>query len=180
MACNDNWVYRPDFLYVPDHTWLSVNPDAARCAVPERWTPNPQIARDYPGWKLIGIDNTNQLHTEHGLSTTPGFIHHGGFAGFQMLNLAVLMGAKHIILLGYDCQKTNGMLRWKGAHQPGVERGTDGSKFDKWRQRVEAVAPQLEQLGVEVINATRSTSLRCFPMMKTQEAIDHVMEAHLA
>ena len=46
----------------------------------------------------------NQLKSvaQPGLSRTQGVIHQGKNSGYQALNLAYLLGAKRILLLGYD------------------------------------------------------------------------------
>lgn len=174
IACNDNWVYCPDLLYVPDLSWLKVNEDAARCeSIPERWTPSEEGARLY-GWNYIEV--AGSVGNPDGLSDRRDFIHHGGFAGFQMLNIAAVMGFRKIVLLGYDCAMTNGKLRWRGTHPPGVEKSTRGEKFEKWRKRLDAVAPELERRGIGVRNASRSTALSCFPIITLEEAVDYVLE----
>ncbi|HCZ48509.1 MAG TPA: hypothetical protein DCZ11_05850, partial [Gammaproteobacteria bacterium] len=49
---------------------------------------------------------------EPGLSASPLRIHQGGNSGYQALNLAVLLGAERVILLGYDMHGGH----WHGRH----------------------------------------------------------------
>jgi hypothetical protein len=61
----------------------------------EKWTTNPEAAKWF-GLNLIGEINAP------GLSTDPTYVHHGHGSGATQVNLASLMGAERIVLLGYD------------------------------------------------------------------------------
>lgn len=100
------------------------------------------------------------LATER-LSEDPTII--GGYAsGDVALNLAYLLGAKRIILLGFDMH---------GGHwHDGKAESGDGS-----RQRMiatfEQMAPAIAAAGRQVINATPGSALQCFPVMSLDEAL---------
>lgn len=152
IGCNDNHVFDPHLLYVADYDWLRNNP----CDAPLRFTCEPRIARDY-GWTLVDIKSGV------GLSTVPGILHSGGFSGFQMLNLAVQLGASQIVLTGYDCQATDGLKRWRGDHPPDVEKGQP-TKFSQWVDAFRSViAP--------VVNCSRKTAIDAFPVRSLEEVL---------
>ena len=100
-----------------------------------------------------------------GLSESPDFIHQGSNSGYQAINLAYLMGAKKIILLGYDMQFTDGKAHWFGEHPDEIRSGYDGfiKKFNKMAEHM----PK----GLEIINCTRKTALNCFPIKKLEEVL---------
>ena len=93
-----------------------------------------------------------------GLSLDPLRLHTiGGNGGGQAMNLAVLMGASRIVLIGFDMQGEH----WHGRHpHPLTNPGADN--FEKWIDAIGKTAPDLAKVGVEVINASRRTALNCF------------------
>jgi hypothetical protein len=96
-----------------------------------------------------------------GLSLDRTGIHHGFSSGHTAINLAVHLGAKRIVLLGFDCcDAPDGTFNW-------AKRKDDPSKptyrYDLWKQSFQTLVEPLERLGVEIVNATRWTALECFP-----------------
>jgi hypothetical protein len=93
-------------------------------------------------------------------------IEHFGNSGAACINFAAKMGAKRIIMLGYDCQHTGGKSHWHGDHP----RGLGNAKLvDKWGVKFGELAKRLD--GVEVINASRATTLTCFKRMSLEDAL---------
>lgn len=84
------------------------------------------------------------------------FIHYGvssgGNSGVQATNLAYLLGAKTILLLGMDCFGTH----YFGDHPPELNSGSPYNQFSKsW----EALSKAQD---VNIINCSRRTALDCF------------------
>lgn len=90
-----------------------------------------------------------------------------GNSGAGAILLASALGAKRIILLGYDCQLTGGKTHWHGDHPPGMQ-GNAGS-LPKWPKQFLNAKKKLN--GAEVINATRQTALKMFPRQRLEEAL---------
>jgi uncharacterized Rossmann fold enzyme len=92
--------------------------------------------------------------------------------------LAYHFGARRIILLGYDMQHTGGKRHWHPDYPSGavingeVVRMDNATPVINWRGRFSALARDLERESVEVVNATRTSALRCFPQMKLEAALD--------
>lgn len=103
---------------------------------------------------------------EDGLSTTPQRINFGGNSGYQAIGLAYLWGAKRIILLGYDMQKTGGKKHHHADHK-GLPNLGD---LDSWRRHMNLLAVDLRKQGVEVLNASRETALKCFERTTPEQA----------
>lgn len=59
---------------------------------------------------------------------------------------------------------------WHGRHQPGLTNPTQSS-VDKWRAELDAQAPVLQALGVEVINASPISRLTAFRRAPLLEAL---------
>jgi hypothetical protein len=135
-ACDGAWWDR--YEGVPDFAGIRVTQDAR--------------ARDR--WGCLYVPSVD----EPGLSLDPSVIHQGGNSGYQALNLAVLLGARRILLLGFDM----GGEHWHPRHPYGLNNPSEGN-FARWLRAFETGLPDLERAGVEVINATPGSALNCFP-----------------
>lgn len=120
------------------------------------------MARDRFGtyWIRCGADR--------GLSREPDTINSGGNSGFQAIHLAATFGATRIILLGFDMQRTGGKEHWHGKHEGKLPNGVG---FASWMKALGALAIDLRQAGVDVINCTRVTALRCFRQASLEETL---------
>lgn len=113
-----------------------------------------------------GIVTMNNAGIE-GLTTDPEAICNGHNSGSAALNVAVHLGAKRIVLLGYDM----------GADDKGRRHFFDTgptvitSPFDKFRKLTATMVEPLKALGVEVINCSRKTRLECFPCQPLREVL---------
>lgn len=105
---------------------------------------------------------------DSGFNREPDTINGGGNSGYQAIHLAATFGAKKIVLIGYDMQRTGGKEHWHGKHEGGLHNGTG---FPAWITRMGALASDLSNMGVEVINATRTTALKCFPRATLEDAL---------
>lgn len=85
--------------------------------------------------------------------------HHYGNSGAGAMSLAARMGAKKIIMLGYDCGYSDGKRHWHGSHPEGL--GNAGS-VGTWPKQFSQLADFLRMNGVQVINCSRVTRLTCF------------------
>lgn len=103
-----------------------------------------------------------------GFTADPDTINGGGNSGFQAIHLAATFGAKRIVLIGYDMQRTEGKLHWHGKHWG---RLPNGNGFPSWIKQMTPLAKDLRKMGVEVINSTKSTALRCFPRLALEDAL---------
>lgn len=89
-------------------------------------------------------------------------------SGCAALALAAELGARRIVMLGYDCQRTGGMSHWHGDHGGGL--GNAGS-LPKWPALFQQLAKHLQRLRVEVVNASRETALTMFPRLSLEQAL---------
>lgn len=105
----------------------------------------------------------------HLLFDTFGEIGWGSNGGFQALNLAIQFGAAKVVLVGYDMSIEKG-IHWHGRHPPGLNNPRQAS-VDKWRAELDAQAPMLQQMGIEVLNASPHSRLTAYPRVPLLEAI---------
>jgi hypothetical protein len=173
VGCNNVWQIVPDLalLYACNLKWWQHYWSPALAAHPAaKWTTNYEAATRY-GLNWIAERNSP------GLSTDQSIVHHGHGSGFTMLNLAYLLGAERIVLLGYSLAYA---ADYDGkARQPGsVPRhyfGEYPAELQHWpSQKVrDGVHVELrdlyrsvaEQGLIEIINATPGSALDCFPRM---------------
>ena len=151
-----------DVLYAADHQfWKVYRGDIFQKFKGELWTVSEQ-SREMFGLYWIHHDTSN------GYSKQADSITGGGNSGHQALHLAALFGAKKIILIGYDMQRTGGKEHWHGKHEGGLH---NGAGFVNWIHRMKYLADDLAEMGVEVINASRVSALKCFPRATIEEVL---------
>lgn len=125
-----------------------------------KYTLDRQAVR-WPGVQLLQKTGTDGLeHKPNGLRT-------GRNSGYQAINVAYHMGAKRVILIGYDMQVgDNGKAHWHKNHP--VHRN---SPFNIFVKMFDSLVGPLGKSGVEVINCTRSTALKAFPRADLHEVL---------
>ena len=160
-VCVINTTYRlapwADFLYAcDDNWWLDNAPEFAG----ERWTQSPQAAQ-YGARRCPGT-------TGYVISDNPAYIYFGGNSGFQAINLAYLMGAARIVLLGFDMSATGGQLHWHPDHA-GRCHNPPISQLNRWREVVDNSAAPLVDRGVKIVNCTSKTALVEWPRATLDE-----------
>ena len=116
----------------------------------EKWCPCSNAANK---WGL------NQIPLKfNGIWGTDGEIASGGNSGFQALNLAVLQGAKRVILVGYDMgHKPDQPKHSFDPHRP--PKIVRDSNYSKWIQHFHKAAPLIP---VPVFNTSLDSKLECF------------------
>ena len=93
----------------------------------------------------------------------------GRNGGFQAINLAVHLGAKRIILLGYDMQLVDGVNHWPGAEPRGKHQPPE--PFDLFIPAFDTMVDDLAAQNIEVINCTPGSALETFPVMPIHEVM---------
>jgi hypothetical protein len=111
-----------------------------------------------PNGKMLGAQS---LHAQAWFSS---FWNSGACA----ISLAVVGGASRIVLLGYDCQKTDGRSHWHGDHPEGLG---NAKSLPKWSKHFAGVARYAEKHGAKVLNCTRQTALTCFEKTDLEAAL---------
>lgn len=91
-----------------------------------------------------------------------------GNSGAGQINLAFHRGARKIILLGYDCQITNGRVHHYGDHPKPL---CNALSHAHWPGQFARLAEALKG-KVEVINCSRATALKCWPRMALGDALE--------
>lgn len=122
-------------------------------------------AIDAPWWKHYGQQVSAEFRGEKfsarargGAVAAPS--QHFENSGAAALALSAHLGARRVLMVGYDCQFTGGKSHSHGDHPPTLG---NARSLPKWPEKFAQCAAHLARLGVQVINCTRETALTCFP-----------------
>lgn len=91
----------------------------------------------------------------------------GRNSGYQAINLAVHLGARRILLLGYDMMRHSGKSHFFGEHP----KGWLPSPYPDFVKFFDSLRKPLARVGVEIVNCSRTTALKCFPKMSIELAL---------
>lgn len=89
-------------------------------------------------------------------------------SGAGAIALAILLGAKKVILLGYDAQKTGGKAHWHGDHPS--QLGNAGS-VNQWPEFFNLLAQKYRNSSI--INASRETAITCFKREELETVLSY-------
>lgn len=164
IAVNNNWRRLPkaDVLYAADgHWWRYYLGDLAPIFPGELWTSDASAARE------MGLCYV-RTRGGRGLSRDPTLVHSGGNSGYQAINIAFHFGARRILLVGYDMQRTGGEAHWHGDHPDGWGNSTTP---EKWVPKFADLATDLAAEAVSVANCSIASALQCFQRSDLKEAL---------
>lgn len=149
IAVNTSWKMArfADVIYAGDAKWWASYGDEIDTNA-ECWTCSKQAASRY---KI-------KHHDMHGPYNS----------GQRAIQLAVQKGAKRVVLLGFDCSLEDG-IHWHGPHP--LTENPDFQKVRRWRAQFRLAKSMADNAGCEVLNASRKTSLECFPRVDLKQAL---------
>ncbi|MFK3911355.1 hypothetical protein ACI2JI_04635 [Enterobacter cancerogenus] len=88
-------------------------------------------------------------------------------SGLRAIQLAIRLGARRVLLLGYDCCIEAGS-HWHGDHPVGLKT-PDESSVTRWHAEFTRLAAALS--GIEILNCSRRSALACFPLSTIEAAL---------
>lgn len=92
-----------------------------------------------------------------------------GNSGACAVSVAIGGGAKKVVLIGYDCGfALDGKRHWHDDHPKGM---TNCASVKQWPSQFGRVADYARSKGVTILNASRETTLRCFPRATVSDAL---------
>jgi hypothetical protein len=161
IAVNDAYKLAPwaDVLFGCDAKWWSWHKGAPRFAG-LKYAIQEQ-ARRWPGVQAL------RNMGETGLERDPSGLRTGRNSGYQAINLAVHLGARRIVLLGYDLGPAkDGKTHWFGNHPDRAP-----SPYGLMLRKFETIVAPLKDAGIEVLNCSRRTALTVFPRRVLSEVL---------
>jgi hypothetical protein len=126
----------------------------------------------FPGLKVTcrnelfgrpGVLVVRKRRGPYGLSTDQSEIAWNLSSGACAINLATLLGASEIVLLGFDMRKIDGKTNWHDEH-PG-EANAKRDPYARFLEPFTAIARDLEAMSVPCVNATPGSALTLFPIV---------------
>lgn len=145
-----------DILYAADHTWWTHNPEAQNFA-----------GRRVTIYPIMDSNDAMYLHNggSSGLDSRRSYLRTGKNSGYQAMHLALHLGAKRILLCGFDMRPGH----WHPEHPEEVRKPMP---FSFWVKKFNEVAPMYAARGVHVINCTPNSALACFEKQKLEIALE--------
>lgn len=165
IAVNDAWTLAP---------WAT-----ALMASDSTWWMHHSCLRQFPGLKFSLEKRANEKckdvivlkrTKDEGLELDPSGLSTCRNSGGAAVNLAVHLGAKRIVLLGYDMSMPGGVKRehFFGAHQFPLR---SNSPYPMFRDTFKKMVEPLKAIGVSVVNCSRYSELDCFPKRSLREEL---------
>jgi hypothetical protein len=105
--------------------------------------------------------------SKRGIDLRPEFICHGNNSGYGAINVAFHLGARRIVLLGFDMTSKNGQTHW----HDGYPRRHNHNVYLRLHAMFEALQKEALALDLEIVNANPSSELQCFPKIGLEEAM---------
>jgi hypothetical protein len=154
------WV---EVVFFGDSSWYLNHRSALLAFKGIKVTCNPRFANksleQSDGIRYIPKDHA---HT-HGISPLSDTVSWNTNSGAASINLAVLFGAKRIVLLGFDMKlDSESISHWHGKHI-GAKRVSP--PFSRHMKCFPLIADDAKRLGVEIINASLDSMIEVFPKM---------------
>jgi hypothetical protein len=170
IAVNDAWRLLPfaEVLYSGSGTWWDYHRGTEFAG--ERWSSHEDHVNDRRVcWLKYGLKLVRG-RDKPGFSRDGAAIHYGGNSGFQAINVALLMlgYVGRIALVGFDMRKVDGKRHFFGEHPPELRSTTNG--YERWPAHFAEAAKTLPD-GLEIVNCTPGSALRCFPMRDLSEVL---------
>jgi hypothetical protein len=161
IAINDAYKLAPwaDVLYACDKRWWDWHKGVGSFKGLKYALQRPALK--WPGVRIL--QNTGP----HGLELKRNGVRNGKNSGYQAMNVAVHLGAKRIVLLGYDMHiPQGGPSHWFGEHPLGGP-----PPVGSFRGMFRGLVQPLRELGIEVINCSRVTELDAFPRQPLESVL---------
>lgn len=112
---------------------------------------------------VLQVQNGGRL----GFDERPTHIRNGGNSGYQAVHVAAHLGAKKVELYGFDMRVVDGRRHFFGDHPAPLHMS---SPYTDFIRDFETLAPELAARGIEVVNFTPGSALRCFPFASPEIA----------
>lgn len=97
----------------------------------------------------------------HGITTKQNYVSWNASSGASAINLAYHMGAKEIVLLGFDMRMVEGQKNWHNDHKEMLHK-----PFQRHLKPFPAIYHDAKELNLKIYNATPDSAITVFPMME--------------
>ena len=160
-----HWV---DICFFGDCRWWDNNIDRIR---------NHQCLKVTTCERLAKNGNLHVLKRQPvGFSANPNRLAWNGNSGFSAINLAFLLGAKRIFLIGFDMECVDGKHNWHKYHPNEARQDIYQTSFlPKFMRAKKETEQALADAGVQVFNLNPNSKLKLFPFLTFEEACESAL-----
>jgi len=166
MVVNSSFQFAcyPEYHYAADTRWWQRNYAFTQMSSRKFSIQHNSRDQGHPGIRQMERGRTEDFSDSWPTLAT------GKNSGFQAINLAYLLGFRCVVLLGYDLGfGSNGE---KHCHPDHPDYNPLDVTIAEWIRIFDKAAPIMQGLGLSVINATRNTTLECFPQVQLEELLE--------
>lgn len=141
-----------DLVYHTDHRWWSHHKGLPGFS-------GVRVGYEGPGPAgIIWVQGAGTTGYDHRL----GWVCHGMSSGYVAVHLAAQLGARRIVLIGFDMRPVGGKEHYFGEHPREIRKTMP---FDRWVPNFGQLERILTAMDVQVLNATPDSALTCFPFV---------------
>ena len=174
IAVNNSYIRAPfaEAMFFGDERWLNIAPKTAD------GTPGPthrELLRGFGGLKITvreelfdepGIHVVRRYTSQHGISQDQGTLVWNRNSGGCAINLAFHLGARKIVLLGYDMRKVDGQHNYHTDHPKEDNPDPNYNVYeDQFIRPFESIMSDARKFGLEIVNATPGSALKWVPIV---------------
>lgn len=154
----------PDICFFGDHGWYRVHRMHLAKWPGLKVSCSPALRENQDGIKHLRRDPGHKV----GLSENPSRVAWGFNSGASAINLAVHLGVRRVVLLGFDMAWPDGKSHW---HQGHGNEDRPLPNYSKWMKGLDVMAKDAARLGIEIINASSESSIEVFPKVRLMEVL---------
>lgn len=137
-----------------------------------------------PGRIITSCPHVNHARIEYykltgkaGLEENSGKLKSGNNSGYAAINLAYHMGAKNIVLLGYDMRfSKEGDCHW---HDPYKVMNEEKTFTEKMLPYFDSLVIPLEDKGIKVLNTSLLSAIECFEKKELSKILEDIECSYL-
>ena len=127
-----------------------------------------------PNKNNVDLLNIGRLSMDGISSKTSKSICWNGNSGASAINVAYWLGARRVVLLGFDMKRQGQQYNWHNDYSTTPGRKKNGRLKSPYRHFLKCwdqVRKDARKLGIEILNATPAGNLNHFPRVKLEEIL---------
>lgn len=167
VGCNDAYLLGPSICTVcvfGDLKWYRTHMRALEKFENTVFTNQPSLHEGSPQWLMT--------LPRHRLGLHRSALSWGGNTGCSAINLALILGASRVFLLGFDLRVKESKTNW---HDQNISK-PNATSYVRFREGFKAIADDLPKVypGRQVINLTPDSALEVFPKGNIEDYLEGV------
>jgi len=150
-----------DILFFGDRKWYEWNKDRVNLH-------NALIVTSHGSFEHFKRIKYLRRKTGSGFNSRPPSLMWNRSSGGSGIALAVALGAKRVVLIGYDMK----LYKTKNFHKEHREKNPMTNPFPRFIKPFYKMKEEADQLGIEIVNTTPNSAIVGFPFVPLTEAIE--------